>query len=88
MIDNLSGRSLLVASLSTTLVLALIGHLVVEQPMRELGRRWASKRGRYVDSRGIGTVLKSALNIRSMDTVKGWAEKLTQNIKAWHHGGR
>ncbi|MCY7274718.1 MAG: NERD domain-containing protein [Phormidesmis sp. CAN_BIN44] len=34
---------------------------------------WHSK---YVDKLGVGTVFKLALNLRSMDTVKGWCEKL------------
>ncbi|WP_251140453.1 nuclease-related domain-containing protein [Rhodoferax sp. U11-2br] len=34
---------------------------------------WHSK---FIDSKGIGTIFKAALNMRSLDTVKEWGEKL------------
>ena len=38
--------------------------------------------GRYVEGMGIGVVLKSALNMRSIDTIKEWAEKLKRQHRA------
>jgi hypothetical protein len=38
--------------------------------------------GRYVEGMGIGVVLKSALNMRSIDTVKEWAERLKREHRA------
>ena len=38
--------------------------------------QFPSWHGKFVEGMGIGNVLKSALNMRGMDTIKEWAEKL------------
>ena len=38
--------------------------------------QFPSWHGRFVDSKGVGTLLKAALNMPSLETIKEWGEKL------------
>jgi hypothetical protein len=38
--------------------------------------QFPSWHGQFVESKGVGTILKAALNMRSLDTIREWGEKL------------
>ena len=38
--------------------------------------QFPSWHGQFVESKGVGTLLKAALNLRSLDTIREWGEKL------------
>ena len=43
--------------------------------------QFPSWHGQFVESKGVGTILKAALNMRSLDTIREWGEKLIRQ----HH---
>ena len=38
--------------------------------------QFPSWHGQFIESKGVGTILKAAFNMRSLETIRGWGEKL------------
>lgn len=43
--------------------------------------QFPSWHGQFIESKGVGTILKAAFNMRSLETIREWGEKLKRQLR-------